>query len=263
MNADERIHLRVNASHIIAIGISDRGLLRPENEDCIYIDKSGHFMLVADGMGGHERGAEASKTALDIIKDFLHPEAIAERLRDMVSEEGIPSRIVCLYALAEEAVEKANTFLYERNQELGLARYMGTTVVGLVPVENKYILWFHVGDSRLYLWRDSVLKCLTVDHSAYAEWINHGRLGEEPGKNIITRAIGPNKAVVSDIAWDKWMKDDTLILCSDGVTDMITDEKIEDILHTETNVDDIATGLINSAIDAGGKDNTSVIVCKT
>ena len=262
MNAEDQIHLQVNTSYIRGTGISDPGLLRSENEDYIHMDRSG-FMLLADGMGGHERGAEASKTAIDVIRDYLHPEAIAERRREIATEEGLPSEIADLHAQVDTAVEKANTLLYKRNQALGLERYMGTTIVGLVAVENKYVLWFHVGDSRLYLWRDSVLTCLTADHSAHAEWINRGRQGAEPGKNIITRAIGPRDVVVSDIGWDKWRKDDTFILCSDGVTDMVTDEQIKKIMKTDKKVDDIATEVVNAAIDAGGKDNASVVVCRT
>lgn len=262
MKSDERIHLQVKAPHIIGTGISDPGLMRSENEDSVYLDKDGHFMLLADGMGGHERGAEASQTALDVIQEFLQPEAMTERLRDITAVDGIPTVIVSLFSLVDEAVNKANSVLYERNKKLGLERYMGTTVVGLVPVEEGNMLWFHIGDSRIYLWRDSTLKCLTTDHSAHEEWVNNDRKGIEPEKNIITRAIGPKEGVVSDVNWDRRQQDDTYILCSDGLTDMITDEQIVQILGTEEDVDDVANRLIDAAIDAGGKDNTSVVVCR-
>lgn len=262
MGADQRRHLRVKVPHLEISGISDPGLLRKENEDFIYLDKDGHFVLLADGMGGHERGAEASETTVKVVKEFLSPKAIKERLQDITDVEGLPSTIVCLYSLVDEAINKANTVLYERNQALKLDRYMGTTIVGLVPVEKEYFLWFHIGDSRLYLIRDGKLKCLTTDHSAHKEWEDKGRQGKEPEKNIITRAVGPKEGVFPDIKWDSWKQDDFYLLSSDGLTDMITDEQIIRIVNENENVDTMTARLVEAAIEAGGKDNTSVIVCR-
>ena len=138
---------------------------------------------------------------------------------------------------------------------------MGTTLAGLMPIGGAYFLWFHVGDSRLYRWRDSNLTRLTVDHSAHAEWVNNGRLGKEPGKNVITRAIGPNASVVADIEWDEWRSNDIYLICSDGLTDMLTDNQIARILSVGKDVDDIAVNLVSAANEAGGMDNTSVVVC--
>ena len=125
------------------------------------------------------------------------------------------------------------------------------------------MLWFHVGDSRLYRWRNSNLTCLTTDHSAYSDWVRRGKAGQEPGKNIVTRAVGPKEGVIPDIEWEEYQKDDAYILCSDGLNDMISDEEITNILKQHNDVDDMAVGLVNAAISAGGKDNTSVVVCKT
>ncbi|MFC1489403.1 PP2C family protein-serine/threonine phosphatase [Thermodesulfobacteriota bacterium] len=255
-------HLQINTPHFQVTGISDAGRERPRNEDSIYLDESGHFVLLADGMGGHERGAEASSTILNIIQEYLQPEALNEQLMDITDVEGVSSELVCLSSLVGDAVEKANSVLYERNQQLGLERFMGTTVVGLVPVTEEYVLWFHVGDSRLYLWRDSTLKCLTTDHSALAEWDRNGRTGQEPKKNIITRAIGPHAGTSPDISWHKWQKDDIYFLCSDGLTDMLTEDQIVQILNPLKDVDHIARQLIAAANEAGGKDNVSVVVCK-
>jgi protein phosphatase len=262
MNSNQPIHQKVESSHLVASGISDIGLMRPENEDSIWLDKGGHFLLLCDGMGGHERGAEASQTAIKVISEYLNPEVIDDELQDITGVDGVPSEIACLFSLVDEAIDKASSVLYERNQELNLERYMGTTVVGLVLVEGEYVLWFHVGDSRLYRWRDSALKRLTEDHSAHAEWESNGRIGQEPGKNVITRAIGPNAAVIADIEWDKWRKDDTYLLCSDGLTDLVTDDQITHILKNEKDVDVITKRLVEAANDAGGKDNTSVVVCR-
>ena len=262
MEAKGRVHLQVQSEHLVASGVSDPGRLRAENEDSIWLDEKGHFVLLCDGMGGHERGAEASSTAIEVIRKFLAPDVLSEELQDITGVDGVPSEIACLFSLVDEAVDKAATVLYERNQELDLERYMGTTVVGLVMVESEYVLWFHVGDSRLYLWRDSTLKRLTEDHSAYAEWVNDGKHGSQPGKNVITRAIGPTANVVADIGWDQRQKDDTFVICSDGLSDMLSDEEIEGVIKAESDIDEAAKQLISLANEAGGKDNTSVVICK-
>ena len=257
-----RTHLQVKTSDIVASGISDIGCERSENEDSIFLDESGHFVLLADGMGGHERGAEASDTAIKVIKEYFDPKVVDAELQDITGGSGMPPEISCYMSLVDMAVNKANSRLFSRNQEAGLQRYMGTTVVGLVVVEGGYVLWFHVGDSRIYHWRDSILKCLTSDHSAYNDWVLKGRIGEKPAKNIITRAVGPKEAVTAEVAWDDRNQDDIYILCSDGLTDMIDDERISQILTDEKDIDDIAVQLIDAANDAGGKDNVSVVVCR-
>jgi len=263
MKSDEHVHIQVDTSIVVATGISDPGRIRSENEDSIMLDESGNFMLLADGMGGHERGAEASQTALRIIHEYLQPEVLQEKLMDITQVEDVPMEIIGLSALVGDAVDEANSVLYTRNQEAQLKKYMGTTVVGLVPVTvGEYMLWFHVGDSRLYRWRDSNLECLTTDHSAYAEWVKQGRQGEKPSKNIITRAIGPSAGSSAEIGWENWQPSDIYILCSDGLTDMVTDDEIIDILNSGKNVNDTTAQLVAAAIEAGGKDNTSVIVCQ-
>ena len=255
------VHLEVKASHTVSSGITDTGRIRSENQDAIFLDEDGNFMLLADGMGGHEHGAEASQTTLKVIREYFHPETVKAELQEITEGSGIPAEIVCFLSLVDEAVNKANAILYERNQKAKLQRFMGTTVVGLIFIEGGYALWFHVGDSRLYRWRDSELRCLTVDHSAYAEWISKGKPGTEPGKNIVTRAIGPTSNVAAETLWEKWQKGDIYILCSDGLTDMISEDQITQILSTQRTVDDIAGRLIAAANEAGGKDNTSVVVC--
>ena len=263
MNSDNRVHIQVDTSIIVATGISDTGCIRSENEDSIMLDESGNFMLLADGMGGHERGAEASQTAIKIIQEYLQPAALQEKLMDITLVEDVPAEIIGLSALVGDAVDEANSVLYTRNQEAQLTKYMGTTVVGLVPeTVGKYMVWFHVGDSRLYRWRDSNLECLTTDHSAYAEWVKKGQQGDKPSKNVITRAVGPSAGSSADVGWEKWQPSDIYILCSDGLTDMITDAEIVEILKSENNVNDTTARLVEAAIEAGGKDNTSVIVCQ-
>jgi PPM family protein phosphatase len=245
-----------------ASGLSDTGLARSHNEDAIWLDETGFLFLLADGMGGHERGAEASATAVRVIREMLNPETVKERCEDITALMGVPSEIACIFPIVEDAVEAANSTIYERNQELGLERYMGTTLVGMILVEGGHVLWFHVGDSRLYRFRDTKLECITTDHSAHAEWVRQGLSSNEPSKNIITRAVGPGPFVQPDTGWGKRRSGDTYLLCSDGLTDMISDDEIEGILSAETTVDAIASRLVDAANQAGGKDNTSVLICR-
>lgn len=262
MNLDQRINLQVETPKVQIAGISDPGRSRSENQDYIFLDKKGKFVLLADGMGGHERGSEASKTALETIQEYFKPEVIESELCDITEGSGVPAEVVCFESLVDTAVDAANRLIFNRNKELNLKRFMGTTLVGMTLVDPSYTLWFHVGDSRLYRWRDAELNCLTSDHSAYKEWIRDGKEGEEPSKNIITRAIGPNEMVVVETMWEEHKKGDMFILCSDGLTDMITDGELEEILASENRVDLIAEKLIDAANEAGGKDNASVIVCR-
>ncbi|MBW1805342.1 MAG: serine/threonine-protein phosphatase [Deltaproteobacteria bacterium] len=264
MSSSERVNQQVKGAYVVASGISDPGRVRLENQDAIYLDKDGHFLLLADGMGGHERGAEASETAIEVVQEYLQPERVKSELQDITNVDGVPADVICLFALVDKGINKANKVLYERNQEQGLERYMGSTFVGLVPVSSENMMWFHVGDSRLYRWRDSTLKCLTVDHSAYAEWVRGGKSGAEPAKNIVTRAVGPREGVVPDIDWEKYEQGDLYIMCSDGLNDMLTDDEIVEILRDgeDEDVNSIANRLIDAALDAGGRDNTSVVVCK-
>jgi len=261
MRADQRIRCQVKSPYLEINGISDLGRLRAENEDFIYLDREGRFILLADGMGGHERGAEASETAVDVVKNVLSAKTANNQSQRITDVDGLPGPIACLHGIVDDAIHQANTVLYERNQALQLTRFMGTTIVGFIPVEREYFLWFHIGDSRLYRMRNGNLKCLTRDHSAYKEWEERGRHGREPEKNIITRAVGPKKRVSADIKWDSWVRGDTYILCSDGLSDMITDEEMMRIVKGRKDVETTAGDLVEAAIQAGGKDNISVIVC--
>lgn len=257
-----RVQIDVESRSMTASGVSDRGMHRPENEDSIYLDKGGKVALLADGMGGHEKGAEASRTALDTIGPFLEPESIESELMDITDGGGIPSAVSCIMSLADSAVIKANDVVYGRNCKEKLQRFMGTTLVGLVIAEGKYAVRFHVGDSRIYRLRDFMLEQLTRDHSAHVAWKDGGRQGPEPSTNVITRAIGPAPAVSPTIDWEECLPGDIYLLCSDGLSDMISKDEILRILCSDGDTAGIAIAMVDSANAAGGKDNISAIICK-
>jgi protein phosphatase len=262
MNSLQRTQTRIRNEIMEAVGVSDTGRVRTENQDSIFLDPAGSFLLVADGMGGHERGSEASSRAVDIIQSHLQPDVIRSELCDITEGSGIPAEVVCLTSLIDEAVRNANETLFSINRAEKLGRYMGTTVVGLIVAGKEHIIWFHVGDSRLYRWREGELTQLTADHSARKEWERKGRQGDAPNKNIITRAIGPTAGVTAETAWEAFRPGDVYILCSDGLSDMVPKMDMIRILKEEKEVSSLASRLVDSANDAGGKDNSSVVVCR-
>ncbi len=262
MNPPQREQMQAQNEAMEAVGVTDRGRVRPENQDAIYLDPSGTFVLVADGMGGHERGAEAANRTVEILQSHLQPEVVRSELCDITEGSGVPPEIVCLTSLIDDAVRSANDTLFSMNKAQRLTRYMGTTVVGLIFAGNRHLLWFHIGDSRLYRWRRGELTQLTVDHSARKEWERKGRQGNAPSKNIITRAIGPAAGVSAETAWEASHRGDLYILCSDGLSDMVSMDQMIRILSENDAVDAIANRLVDSANEAGGKDNASVAICR-
>lgn len=259
----DRVQIDVESRSMHASAVSDCGIRRQRNEDSIYLDESGTVALLADGMGGHEKGAEASRTTVETIGPFLEPESIESELLDITDGGGIPPAVSCVMSLIDSAVIKANDVVYNRNCEEKLQRFMGTTLVGLVIAGGQYIVRFHVGDSRMYRLRGAKLEQLTRDHSAHVAWEEGGREGPEPSTNVITRAIGPTPAVSPTVDWEEYRPDDIYLLCSDGLSDMIPDEDILSILNSAEDTGGVANALADAANDAGGKDNISVIICRT
>lgn len=262
MHETRRVYIKVESKQLTATGVSDIGLLRNENQDSIYLDEKGHFVLLADGMGGHERGAEASQTIVTVLKEFFQPERIERELQDITTVTGVPAEVSSLFSLIDKGIRKSNKVVYDKNRTEGVEKYMGSTLVGAVFTDDQCVTWFHVGDSRLYRWRNKTLTQLTEDHSAYTQWVNKGCGGEEPGRNLVTRSIGPKEGVLPEINWERGEKGDIYILCSDGLNDMIGDAKISQIIENSGSTNNITVNLLNAALDAGGDDNISVITCE-
>ncbi len=258
----QRTSLKADNKDIIVAGITDVGCLRVINEDHIWIHDSGKVLLLADGMGGHDRGADASRIAVETLSDLLLPEKINIQIDDITLPEGISAEVAPVYTVIHRAVKKTAKVMAERNYELNLSKYMGTTIAGFVLTDNNHIFWFHVGDSRAYRLRDGILSCLTIDHSLYAEWEKAGSPGQAPARHLITRVLGNNPEVEADINCGERKKGDIYLLCSDGLNDMISDTEIEKILKRDEEIPDMAQMLISEALSAGGRDNVSVILCK-
>ena len=222
---------------------TDTGRQRRENEDNAFARAP--VFVIADGMGGARAGEVASKIAVDTFEQDLPGEGSPEeRLADCVRE--------------------ANRRIYEVSSSEHEHAGMGTTLTAAY-LDEADVAIAHVGDSRAYLFRDGELTRLTRDHSLVGELVERGKLTEEqaaehPQRSIITRALGPEP----DVKVDTWTypvrPGDVLLLCSDGLTSMLKDEQIADILRPASSLDDAAEALIARANDAGGRDNITVVL---
>ncbi|HEY5317599.1 MAG TPA: Stp1/IreP family PP2C-type Ser/Thr phosphatase [Solirubrobacteraceae bacterium] len=225
------------------IPLTHTGLQRRENEDSVLA--SPPVFVVADGMGGAQAGEVASKIAVD---------AFAEGL----PEDGSPEERLAAVAL------RANRRIYELSQSESERAGMGTTLTAAYLGETDLAI-AHVGDSRAYLFRDGELSRLTQDHSLMAELIRRGKLTEEeaadhPQRSIITRALGPEPEVTVDTWTYPVRAGDVILLCSDGLTSMVSEAQVADILRAPGDLERAAQALIDEANRAGGRDNITVIL---
>jgi PPM family protein phosphatase len=221
---------------------SDTGRQRTANEDSLYARAP--LFAVADGMGGAKAGEVASRIAADSF--------------DPAEREG-ESPEAFLRSIAEEANERIHSLALSDATRSG----MGTTLTAAY-VEGDEVSFAHVGDSRAYVFRDGELKLLTSDHSLVEELRRQGRLTDEeaedhPQRSIITRALGPEPEVEVDSLTVSARPGDVFLLCSDGLTTMVRDDRIAAILAEETDLDAAAGRLVREANEAGGRDNITVV----
>lgn len=251
------------ADKISISGITDTGLVRSNNEDTIGSDAELGLLVLADGMGGHKGGEVASAIAVDSILQELRkvlPEIASGRIDDKTGYS-LESMAV------ESAIKNANSHIYRTAQDNSHYEGMGTTIVVLLFYDNR-ITVAHVGDSRLYRLRDTRLEQLTRDHTLLQELVDRGfytrkEARESLNKNLVTRAVGVSPTVEIDLMEDIALQNDLYLLCSDGLTDMINDDLIEDIqLNYKNDLEKMNQELIKQAKDHGGKDNVSVMLAQ-
>lgn len=268
---------------LLVAGLTNVGCVRTLNEDCFKVDVDASLLIVADGMGGHDAGEVASATVVESIsqtlKDSLRipldslvsgagvdPDATVAELAADCSEEptldDVPNPVVLA---VQAAINKANAALNQANRKKGYpdGMGMGSTVVGLwFPEFTENPVVFHVGDSRLYLCQRNRMFRITKDHSMYQQWLNFGGKGEAPAQNILLQAMGPSAHVTPDVRFQKATRGDTVLLCSDGLSGMVPDEKIQKELASagKKNLDKVCERLIEMARAAGGKDNITAVL---
>lgn len=231
--------------------ITDIGQKRKINQDYVFSSEKSvgnlpNLFIVADGMGGHKAGEYASKCTVETICDEVKR-----------SFEKNPTIIL------RKAIEKANENIRKQAQEDTNLEGMGTTVVA-ATLMGKYLQIANVGDSRLYVINDTI-KQITRDHSLVEEMVRMGGIDREsarnhPDKNIITRAVGVSEEVEVDFFTVELTAEDTILLCSDGLTNMLTDEEILMIMSGQRDIVEQAGKLVEAANEKGGKDNISVVL---
>lgn len=252
---------------------SDIGRTRTLNEDSYCIDEHLGLLLVADGMGGHDAGEVASSKVVALVRDYLgrYGGALDEEATEVIETgaedsdstwEDLPNPVL---GIVTAALEHANHQIYRLNQKRGYpeGHGMGTTIAGLWRIGDlDETVIFHVGDSRLYLYRAGRLLPLTRDHTLYQQWISSGRIGPAPSQNIILRSLGSSSRVTADVRLQSLQGGDLILLCSDGLTSMVADASIEAALAQASPGQLQATceKLVAQANAQGGKDNITILL---
>ncbi|HBU47554.1 MAG: PP2C family serine/threonine-protein phosphatase [Myxococcota bacterium] len=235
---------------------TDVGRVRQLNEDAFHVDADRGLFIVADGMGGHNAGERASALAIESICDDL-PKDCAELL-EAQREYGKPDANAPAVKRVKNALAHANRSVFAASQEDADLSGMGTTATALLLLEDTAVIG-HVGDSRAYLLRDDHLQQITEDHSLVTEW---GLMPSHPlyaqYRNVITRSIGVEDNVEVDIYFVQVQPGDLLMMCSDGLSGMASDEEIATRLRGSF-LDRAPNDLVELACAAGGDDNITVI----
>lgn len=234
---------------MLAHVISDIGLVRETNEDS-YVCDPPHLFVVADGMGGHVAGEIASKLAVTTVNSYIQEHVGKDNLE----------------VVLKQAIVQANTSIYQMALSKEDFNGMGTTVTALY-VDGETMYWGHVGDSRIYLLRDGKLQQITDDHSLVWELVQSGNITKDeahvhPKRNMLTRAVGTSCLITVDTGVIQWQSGDMVLMCTDGLTNMVSEEVICTLLQSKSNVFSILNQLVVQSKDAGGFDNITAILLK-
>ncbi len=242
---------------IIAYAKSDTGKVREMNQDAYYISDSSSdvkLYILADGMGGYKGGEIASNLAIKCTKNYVE-----NNFKDT------PKDRENLIQLVASSMEYANMIVYEKSKENKEFEGMGTTLEVCLIYNNKIYIG-HIGDSRIYRIRKDFMRKLTTDHSYVQKLVKDGTITKEeaevhPKKNMLLKALGCNAFVEPDVSVKGFLKDDIILISSDGLTNMV---KQEDIFQIATgNIEKAPQKLVDLANQHGGLDNITVIVIKS
>jgi len=248
-----------------AFGISDTGRQRDSNEDYFAMDNARGLYIIADGMGGHSAGEVASKVAVETIQrnitNWMNKEILEDELFDFADHTlGRMGNYIL------SSIKLANRVIYEMATEYHEYKGMGTTI-GVLVVMPSTVISANVGDSKIYLFRDSAMEPLSKEHNMVAEQLEMGLISKEEAKNsplrhVLTRNLGSLETVNIDIFEIEPRDKDRFLLCTDGLTDLVSDEEILAIINQGDDLEHICQQLIDEANERGGHDNTTVsLVC--
>jgi protein phosphatase len=239
---------------VLCHGKSDKGKMRQENEDSFFISDDINLFIISDGMGGHAEGATASKLVADNLPAILKTKLGKLRSRN-------PRTIK---AIIKKAIIETNLLVRIEGKQGEGHKDMGATVVLILAMSDRIYI-ANVGDSRCYRLRNGKLKQISTDHTVIEELIQSGKIEAEqsdnhPAQGIITQCVGYDARTLPAIKSFKYSKGDRLLLCSDGLTDVVNDNDIRSILLTEQEPQETCNVLVKAANEAGGPDNITVLV---
>lgn len=254
----------MNLKGILSVaGRTDTGKVRSHNEDFLGENLDIGLVALADGMGGYKSGEVASELAISTVLSELE-----EHIPSLTPGELDPQTGYSNESLAvRESIIRANEKIYQKGMDDPECRGMGTTLV-MAVLYNNQITIAHVGDSRMYRFRSSKLEQVTVDHTFLQELVDRGYYTQEEAdaslnRNLVTRALGIQPTTAVDIKEDMVIPGDIYLLCSDGLTDMVDDQEISNIVSEfRDNLDKIAENLVECANVKGGRDNISVLLAQ-
>ncbi len=239
---------------ITSYGLSDIGLVRTNNEDVWSFLQKNHFFALADGMGGHNAGEIAAHEAVCFLCSSIQDLFIVNEKKWSLSD---------LCSVTKLSIENANHWIYQLGQKKKEYQGMGTTLCVLL-FHHDSLIHGHVGDSRIYRYRDKKLYQLTKDHSLKNELISQGKFIDAPNKpfpykNVLTRALGTHKEVEAEINIAPVKPNDLYLMCSDGLTDRVSDQEISLLIEQCKNPKTLTSMLIDAAKSKGGNDNITVV----
>lgn len=245
-------------------GGTDKGLVREQNEDSILCCRFDHsevsLFVVADGVGGHEGGAVASKIAVETIKEVVSKAVMLANSGGGYGEHWLERTLL-------HAIEESNNELLKQQIEQPQFSTMATTVVAVLVNKQQAVL-NHLGDSRCYFYKKSKLIQLTEDHTVLQKLLNEGKISQQqfndlPMHNMISKALGLSDQIEVSTHLLQLEGSVEYLLCSDGLTNCLTDDGIKEVLSSYTDLSDCVDELITRANDNGGLDNISVVIFKS
>lgn len=239
-----------------AFAKSDVGKAREMNQDYYYISPSEsniNLYILADGMGGYSGGEIASRLATISVKNYIES-----------NFENLPKEKDQILKLIKSSMEYANMVVYEKSKEDKELEAMGTTLEVCLIYNNKAYIG-HVGDSRIYRIRKDIMRKLTTDHSYVEKLVKDGTITKEqavnhPKKNMLTKALGCTPFVEADVTVKGFIKDDIILMCSDGLTNMLLESEIYNIIKMDYK--EASQNLVEKANENGGYDNITAIIIK-
>ncbi|MCB5196056.1 Stp1/IreP family PP2C-type Ser/Thr phosphatase [Deefgea salmonis] len=255
--------MRSLATALEMLGQTDVGRLRSHNEDTIRIDTELGFLVLADGMGGYNAGEVASSIAVEVMHEVMQAQLAMMALHSKNAQ----NLSTLAYEMLAIAINRSNAMIFQTGEKHPQCAGMGTTLVSALFFDNRVAI-AHVGDSRAYRFRQQQLLQLSHDHSFLQEQVDAGLISaadarHAPYKNLVTRAVGVAPEVQPEIHEFAVEIDDLYLFCSDGLSDMLTDEVIAlQMAAPECNLNLMASTLVELANAHGGKDNISVILVK-